>query len=138
MLALAADDLVAGEATIGTGQAFWTVCFHAQQAAEKSLKALLALDDVVYPYSHDLAELRKMLQHDIPELREAAEEVDALTEYAVEPRYDITIAPDASTTRSALDTARKVYALAEQIIAEREEGEEEPEGDQESDERMSG
>ena len=34
-----------------------TVCFHAQQCAEKYLKALLALRRIPFPKIHDLAEL---------------------------------------------------------------------------------
>ena len=30
------------------------VCFHAQQAVEKALKAVLASRDVVFPFTHDL------------------------------------------------------------------------------------
>ncbi len=49
LLKKAANDLVAAQATFATGRAFDTVCFHAQQAVEKSLKAILALHDVEYP-----------------------------------------------------------------------------------------
>ena len=52
LLRKAANDLVAARATLTTGQALDTVCFHAQQAAEKSLKSLLALKDIVYPWRH--------------------------------------------------------------------------------------
>lgn len=50
LLEKAAHDLVAARATIATGDAMDTVCFHAQQAVEKDLKALLALKDVEYPW----------------------------------------------------------------------------------------
>ena len=36
---------------------FATVCFHAQQTAEKHLKALLTLHSVPFPKTHDLTEL---------------------------------------------------------------------------------
>nr|HID13701.1 HEPN domain-containing protein [Anaerolineae bacterium] len=49
LLNKAEHGLVAAEATLSTGRALDMVCFHAQQAAEKSLKALLALHDVEYP-----------------------------------------------------------------------------------------
>jgi HEPN domain-containing protein len=48
-------DLIAAELTIVSDEALDTVCFHAQQAAEKALKALLALDDIAFPHTHDLA-----------------------------------------------------------------------------------
>jgi len=58
----AEHDLVAGRATIATGKAFDMVCFHAQQAAEKSLKALLAVKDVEHPWRHDLGELLELVR----------------------------------------------------------------------------
>lgn len=38
-----------------------TLCFHAQQAAEKSLKAVLILRVGVVPYTHDIGELIEAL-----------------------------------------------------------------------------
>ncbi len=37
------------------------VCFLAQQAIEKALKAALILEQIVFPFSHDLDRLRNML-----------------------------------------------------------------------------
>lgn len=62
LLDKAANDLVAARATVATGEALDTVCFHAQQAVEKSLKALLALKDVEFPWHHDLGELLILVQ----------------------------------------------------------------------------
>ena len=66
LLVKASHDLIAAEATIATGEALDMVCFHAQQAAEKSLKALLALHDVVYPWTHDLGELLALAESPLP------------------------------------------------------------------------
>jgi len=38
-----------------------TICFHAQQAAEKYLKALLTLHNVPFPKTHDLTTLFSMM-----------------------------------------------------------------------------
>jgi len=63
------------------------LCFDAQQAAEKALKAVLIHLDVRFPYVHDLAQLAALVEPaglSVPELvRQAA----ALSEYAVEARY---------------------------------------------------
>lgn len=37
-----------------------TPCFHAQQAVEKSLKALLTANGIVFPYTHDVIALLDM------------------------------------------------------------------------------
>lgn len=63
------------------------LCFHAQQAAEKAIKALLVQRGVRFPYVHDLARLLALL-HDagcaVPEPVLAASE---LTRYATVARY---------------------------------------------------
>ena len=41
---------------------FTAACVHAQQAAEKSLKAVLVLHDLPVPFTHDLAYLRRLLE----------------------------------------------------------------------------
>ena len=95
LLAKADNDLIAATATLATGKALDTVCFHAQQAAEKSLKAVLALGNVPYPFRHDLGELMAMVKprHPIDADLEAA--ILALAPYAVEMRYDDTMTPGA-------------------------------------------
>ena len=50
----ASHDLIAARAILAAGDAFDTACFHAQQAVEKGLKAVLALHEIEYPRRHDL------------------------------------------------------------------------------------
>ena len=63
--------------------------FHAQQAVEKLVKAVLAHRSVEYPWTHQLERLVTLLRNAgisyPPELSEAV----ALTPYAVELRYDL-------------------------------------------------
>ena len=63
------------------------LCFDAQQAAEKAIKALLVHRKVRFPKTHDLLDLLTLLDQSglpiPPEIREA----DVLTQYAVETRY---------------------------------------------------
>ena len=116
LLAKAANDLVAARATAATGQAMDTVCFHAQQAAEKTLKSLLALKDVEYPWRHDLGELLALVRAEYPDLDLP---VDALVErspYAVEARYDEAWAPDADEARRALSVAESVHAVVSRMV----------------------
>lgn len=60
--------------------------FHVQQAAEKALKAWLALLGVIYPLTHNITSLFDLLtqQDDIARYRELID----YTPYAVEFRYD--------------------------------------------------
>jgi HEPN domain-containing protein len=63
------------------------LCFQAQQAAEKSLKALLLHRGVRFPYVHDLAELIELLEQQGEGIPSKIREVARLTNYAVEARY---------------------------------------------------
>ena len=65
-----------------------TFGFHAQQAAEKLLKAVLAGHGVVYPRTHRLGDLLDLArEHKLP-LPEEFETLHGLTPFAVEYRYE--------------------------------------------------
>jgi len=94
-------------------------CFHAQQAAEKALKAVLRHAGIQFPLVHDietLATLWRTAGHPLPvELTEAA----ALTPYAVAYRYPGQ--PDevtASDAVEALDLATQAVTWAERVLGE--------------------
>ena len=75
-------------------EVYWEdLCFDAQQAAEKSLKALLLYNKIPFRFVHDIAELLTTLEQngiDLPEyVREGAE----LSDYAVEARYPSPMEP---------------------------------------------
>lgn len=108
----ATNDLIAARATIATGQALDTVCFHAQQAVEKRLKGLLALQDVVYPIRHDLGELLRLAQRHLPDISLPEDRIILLAPYAVGLRYDDTVIVTSEEARSALEVAEQVVALA--------------------------
>jgi HEPN domain-containing protein len=62
--------------------------FHAQQAAEKLLKALLMARNIPYRKTHDLRELIDLIRdHDI-QFPESFMEIRTLSPFAVEFRYD--------------------------------------------------
>lgn len=116
LLNKAEHDLVAAEATLSTGRALDMVCFHAQQAAEKSLKALLALHDVEYPWRHDLAELLELVRLRAPQIEALEERIIQLTPFAVEVRYDEEFEPSLSEAVEALQTATEIHTLVARII----------------------
>lgn len=63
------------------------VAFHAQQAAEKSLKAVLVWHQVEFPKTHDIARLLELLGTCEPDLAAALADASHLTPYGVEYRY---------------------------------------------------
>ena len=63
------------------------LCFDAQQAAEKAIKALLAKRGVAFPYVHDLARLLTLLEEAGEDLPESVRRAEGLTRYAVVTRY---------------------------------------------------
>jgi HEPN domain-containing protein len=70
-----------------TGVYLEDLCFDAQQAAEKAIKALLIKRGVTFPYVHDLARLVTLLEEAGQEIPEFVQRAEALTRYAVVTRY---------------------------------------------------
>jgi len=63
------------------------VCFHAQQRAEKYLKACLQEADLPFRKTHDLSELLHSILSVHPQFESLQEDLNALSEFAVEYRY---------------------------------------------------
>jgi HEPN domain-containing protein len=63
------------------------LCFDAQQAVEKAIKALLIKRDVAFPYVHDLARLVTQLEASGQEISEVVRQAEVLTRYAAVTRY---------------------------------------------------
>jgi HEPN domain-containing protein len=67
---------------------FWEdLCFDAQQATEKALKALLLFRSIPFRFVHDIAELLTLLEQSGVTLPENIRDAAGLSEYAVETRY---------------------------------------------------
>lgn len=92
-------------------EAFWEdLCFDAQQAVEKAVKAVLAFHRIDFPKTHDIGELLTLANqsgHQIPEMMWKA---DDLTDYAVATRYP---GPSDPVTE---DEYRDAVVLAEQVV----------------------
>ena len=81
-------DLVSGEVLLRGGfEDYENVGFHAQQAAEKYIKAFLVRHQIEFPKTHNIALLRQLVANVDPELAKSLAEADALTPYGVEFRY---------------------------------------------------
>ena len=87
--------------------------FHAQQAAEKALKAVLILHGIDPPRTHNIRELYLRVELDTPErlpahLHDAAH---VLTQYAVDSRY-----PDAFGDVPAAEAEAAGHTAAEIVM----------------------
>lgn len=75
--------------------------FHAQQAAEKALKAIAVLHGIAAPRTHDLAALGQALLDNGNDLPLSIDELRILNPFAVEYRYDDEVIP--AISREQLD-----------------------------------
>ncbi len=82
----AGSDLVIARSRL-EGAYLEDLCYHAQQAAEKAMKAVLLHRRGTFPYIHDLAELVNQLRQSGLEVPAAVIEAVTLTEFAVAGRY---------------------------------------------------
>jgi HEPN domain-containing protein len=99
---------------------FEDLCFDAQQAAEKAIKAVLVSRGTRFPKTHDLTELLELVAATGLEVPAAVLEAKRLTPYAVAGRYP-GVSEDASEGdyREALETAETVFAWAEKLATQR-------------------
>ncbi|MDQ3011684.1 MAG: HEPN domain-containing protein [Acidobacteriota bacterium] len=85
-------------------------CFHAQQCAEKYLKARLVEAGVVFPKTHDLSLLLTLVQPIEPGWGILQPELDTLNKYAIAYRY-----PGQSATKAdakeAVDDCRTIRQM---------------------------
>jgi HEPN domain-containing protein len=87
------------------------VCFHAQQCAEKYLKALLIIKDVDFPKTHDLPTLNTLCnQNGILTGFDPQQLVD-LTKYAIQARYPGS-QPTREESKEAIEIAKNIRRFA--------------------------
>jgi len=92
-----------------------TICFHAQQAVEKYLKAFLIYHDVDFPRTHDvdflLLECMKIDKNNFDF------DFKSLTEFGVSVRYpDDFYVPGVNETREYQNIAQEVAKTVEKLI----------------------
>lgn len=86
-LARARGDLALARVPLPEGGFYEDLCFHAQQAAEKALKAVYVSRGWTFRYIHDLEELITGLQRGGIDIPEEIQQAVVLTSYAFESRY---------------------------------------------------
>jgi HEPN domain-containing protein len=93
------------------------LCFNAQQASEKALKAICIQLGLDFPKVHSINHLMDILEANGLSIPESVKAADILTQYAVQTRYpgpieEITL----EEYKEALELAAKVVFWAETII----------------------
>ena len=91
------------------------ICFHAQQCAEKYLKALLISRNIEPPRTHSLETLLDLIVEEVPELEQCRDMLADLTPYSVEYHYSGVVAtPD--DAEYCVETVRELRKAFNGII----------------------
>ena len=89
-------------------------CFHAQQCAEKALKALLLHREIAFPKTHTIEVLLDLLKTSGLTIPEGVDEAFELSDYAVQTRYPGEWEPlTKAEAQHALERAALVLAWVE-------------------------
>ena len=89
---------------------YWAAAFHAQQCAEKVLKALLTFHNIRAGKTHEIDNLIGLSKPVLAELAQFEDQAGALTAYAVDSRYPM---PHGEVGKAeaikAIETARNIF-----------------------------
>ncbi len=94
------------------------VAFHAQQSAEKYLKALLLSRGAAFPKTHDLPTLNTLCEQNGILTGFSVDDLSFLTDCAVTVRYP-GAEPSVEEARQAVEVARAVRAFARRFLGVR-------------------
>jgi len=91
------------------------IAYHAQQCAEKYLKAFLALKKVDFPYTHNISLLLEMSSKHAEWIKDLSE-AETLTDYAVTARYPGAEKVTKKDAELAVKVADKVRSVVRKAI----------------------
>ena len=93
------------------------LCFNAQQAAEKAIKAVMIVRNIEFPYVHDLDRLLSLLEDEGEVILAPIRQASKLTKYSTITRYPGDIGPvTAQDYAEAIAIAEAVVRWAEERI----------------------
>jgi HEPN domain-containing protein len=92
---------------------------HVQQAAEKSLKAILAFCNIHYTKTHSISGLVRLASDNHIKLPDAFVKADSYTDYAEDLRYDELDYSNEFDFNEAISIATECVAFAQAFIAEK-------------------
>lgn len=108
----AEGDLRAAEHLLEVEQEdFFTAAFHAQQAAEKFLKALLVRFQIPFPKTHNIEQLLDLATPSAAPIQEELASATLLTPFGVEFRYPGDDIVDRETAQEAVHEAEHVHSV---------------------------
>ena len=96
------------------------ICWHCQQCAEKSLKAVLVKQGTIPEKTHDLKRLCQLCSEYNPEFMEFMQSCAYLSVYAVVVRYPNEIDLSEEDATAAIKYAKKIYEYIYDILTETE------------------
>lgn len=90
-----------------------TVCFHAQQCAEKYIKGFLTFHEIDFPKTHSIEDLVLLCEDIAPSLESEIGDVEVLSIYAVETRYpsEIYYEIPEEKAREAIEFAKRIKSV---------------------------
>ena len=112
----AESDLANADLCIGHESALDTACFHAQQAAEKYLRAYLIATNLDFPFIHNLEVLIEICGRSDPAFLSIKSLGQSLTPYAVALRYDTGFWPSPEIAREARNAAVTIAEFVQQRL----------------------
>lgn len=117
-IAKAAGDLkIARHLLGGDDDMSFGAAFHAQQAAEKALKAALVWYQVDFPKTHDISRLMELVRAADARLALAMGDATGLTPYGVEVRYPADLPePTRGEARDAVAAAQQVLDALDRLL----------------------
>jgi len=81
------DLIICERESLSTPPVYDAICFHAEQAVEKYLKAILQEKEKAIPKTHDLEKIVDLCKEWLPHLEDFVKDMIWLTSFAVEIRY---------------------------------------------------
>lgn len=94
-----------------------TAIYHAQQCAEKALKAYLSFKQRPAQWTHDVAYLVELCSEIDESFNQLLDDAKILTPYSTAFRYpDIILEPDLEDVFEAIDRAAKVLSFSKTMI----------------------
>ena len=117
-LSYATTDLRVCEHLLGSDGLESGIAFHAQQAIEKSYKAILVYHDQDPPRIHDLTRLASLVSEHVEDRVSDLDLLDRISQYYIQSRYPLMMEtkdapePDTDAVESMVSHAKAILAFA--------------------------